>query len=59
MIEVEAKYLVTNVGEFEQTALRWGGGNPVLEYRQCDEYFNHPCRDFDHCASFQRGGSTH
>ena len=47
MIEVEAKYLVTNVGEFEQAALRWGGGNPALEYRQCDEYFNHPCRDFD------------
>ena len=46
MIEVEAKYLVTNVGEFEQAALLWAGGNPALEYLQCDEYFNHPCRDF-------------
>lgn len=46
MIEVEAKYLVTNVGEFEQAALLWGGGIPALEYRQCDEYLNHPCRDF-------------
>jgi adenylate cyclase class 2 len=46
MIEVEAKYLVANVGEFEQAALLWAGGNPALEYLQCDEYFNHPCRDF-------------
>ena len=30
MIEVEAKYLVTNVSEFEQAALRWGGGIPAL-----------------------------
>lgn len=46
MIEVEAKYLVTDVCGFEQAALRWGGGRLPVEFRQCDEYFNHPCRDF-------------
>ena len=48
MIEVEAKYLVVDVGGFEQAAMLWGGGRPPVECRQCDEYFNHPCRDFDH-----------
>lgn len=48
MIEVEAKYLVADVGGFEQAVMLWGGGRSAAEYWQCDEYFNHPCRDFGH-----------
>lgn len=46
MVEVENKYLVTDVAGLERAALLWGGANPVVEDVQCDEYFNHPCRDF-------------
>lgn len=46
MIEVEAKFLVSDISALEQALHRFPGSETVTEYQQRDEYFNHPCRDF-------------
>lgn len=47
MIEVEAKFQLTDPEQFEQLVVQKLGGHLVGVEHQSDEYFNHPCRDFE------------
>lgn len=47
MIEVEVKYRLEDAAAFEQELLRSAGAVLVSEVQQCDQYFDHPCRDFE------------
>ena len=47
MIEVEAKFRLSDVNAFEHLLIPLGGSLPGRLLHQSDEYFQHPCRSFD------------
>jgi adenylate cyclase class 2 len=47
MIEVEAKFRLSDVEAFEHLLISLGGSLPGRLLHQSDEYFQHPCRSFD------------
>lgn len=46
MIEVEAKFLVSDEDALEQSISQYFDDATRIDCVQTDEYFNHPCRDF-------------
>jgi adenylate cyclase class 2 len=46
MIEVEAKFLVSDLAALERALQNLSQELAPVEFHQADEYFNHPCRDF-------------
>lgn len=47
MIEVEAKFRLSNVEAFEGLLISLAGSSHGRLLHQSDEYFHHPCRSFD------------